>query len=153
MANTITQGSDLMLFIGGKSVAAATNHTLSISAETADTSHKDIVGTWKTSTVKTLSWEITTENLFTLDGTGKAYDDLFTAMVGKTELTVVFGSKTSASAVPQDGWVPAVAGPTGTIDYTGKAIITSLQLNAPNGDNATYTATLTGVGELTKVTA
>ena len=28
----ITKGGDLMLFVGGKSIAYATNHTLSISA-------------------------------------------------------------------------------------------------------------------------
>lgn len=69
MANII-EGGDLMLFIGGKSIAFATNHSLSISAETTDTSHKDIKGGWTSSSVKTFSWEITTENLFSADGEG-----------------------------------------------------------------------------------
>ena len=36
--------------------------------------------------------------------------------------------------------------------YTGKAIITKLELQAPNGEFATYSVELSGVGELKKVT-
>lgn len=144
MAN-ITQGGDLMLFMGGKSIACATNHTLSISAETSDTSHKDIKAAWKASAVKTLSWEVSTENLFTLDGAGKQYDDLYTAMIAKTPITVVIGKAKTTGEAPTTGFEPATTG-----FYTGSAIITSLTLNAPNGDNATYSATFTGVGPLDK---
>lgn len=143
MANII-QGEDLMLFMGGKSIACATNHTLTISTETSDTSHKDIKGSWKSSTVKAFSWEVSTENLFTLDGAGKQYDDLFDAMTGKVEVDVVIG-KPSTVVVGADGYTPATTG-----WYKGKAIITSLTLNMQNGDNATYSATFTGVGELSK---
>lgn len=146
---TITQGGDLMLFIGGKSIACATNHTLSVNAETTDTSHKDIGhgngGTWTSTAVKTLSWEVSTENLFTVDGEGKEYADLFDAMVARQPLTVVFSKeKETTPDVPDGGWTPAATG-----TYTGQAIITRLDLNAPNGDNATYSATFTGVGALT----
>jgi tape measure domain-containing protein len=34
--------------------------------------------------------------------------------------------------------------------YSGKVIITALEANAPNGDNATFTASFEGVGALTK---
>lgn len=145
MAN-ITQGGDLMLFMGGKSIACATNHTLSISTETSDTSHKDIKASWKSSAVKSLSWEVSTENLFTLDGDGKEYDDLFTAMIAKTPLAVVIGKAKTTEGAPTGGFEPATTGV-----YSGQAIITSLTLNAPNGDNATYSATFTGVGELKKI--
>ena len=37
------KGQELMLFLGGKSIAYATSHTLEISAETSDTSNKDEV--------------------------------------------------------------------------------------------------------------
>ena len=150
MANTIEQGNDLMIFIKKSgdttptAIACATNHTLTVSTETSDTSHKDIVGKWKSSAVKSFSWEISTENLFTLDGTGNDYADLFDAMVAGTELTVAFGLK-SGSTVPSTGWTMDSA----KDSYTGNVIITSLTLNAPNGDNATYSATFTGVGQLT----
>ena len=157
MANTITQGTDLMIFIKGGTaqaptytpIACATNHSLSISAETSDTSHKDIVGYWKSSSIKTLSWELSTENLFSVDATGgKAYVDLFDAMTSRTELEVVFGLKSASDTTLP--WELATASADAP-QYKGKVVITSLQLNAPNGDNASYTATFTGVGELSKV--
>ena len=36
--------------------------------------------------------------------------------------------------------------------YQGKALITSLVANANNGENATYSITLTGVGAISKTT-
>nr|DAW29840.1 MAG TPA: PORTAL PROTEIN, 15 PROTEIN, HEAD PROTEIN, TAILED BACTERIOPHAGE, SIPHOVIRIDAE.6A [Caudoviricetes sp.] len=39
----------------------------------------------------------------------------------------------------------------GTHYYTGDALITSLTANANNGDNATYSVTLTGVSQIKKV--
>lgn len=153
MANII-QGGDLMLFVtkGNKkvSIACATNHTLSVSAETSDTSHKDVGhgangASWASSDIKQLSWEVTTENLFTLDGEGNQYSDLFDLMVNRAPIEVVFGPQAETSEeVATGGWTPKTTGV-----YTGKVIITSLQLNAPNGDNATYSATFSGVGALT----
>jgi hypothetical protein len=109
------------------------------------------VGYWKSSAVKTLSWELSTENLFSVDATGgKAYVDLFDAMAGRTELEVIFALKDVADTTLP--WSPA-SGSAAAPQYSGKVVITSLQLNAPNGDNASYTATFTGTGELTKITA
>ena len=34
--------------------------------------------------------------------------------------------------------------------YSGNVIITALEANAPNGDNATFTASFEGVGALSK---
>jgi hypothetical protein len=50
-----------------------------------------------------------------------------------------------ADEVPEGGWIPSTAG-----TYSGKVIITALEANAPNGDNATFTASFEGVGALTK---
>lgn len=157
MANTITQGTDLMIFIKGGTaqaptytpIACATNHSLSISAETSDTSHKDMPSYWGSKAVKQLNWELSTENLFSIDATGgKAYVDLFDAMTSGQELEVVFALKNASDTTLP--WEPATASATAP-QYSGKAIITSLQLNAPNGDNASYAATFTGVSELSKV--
>lgn len=146
----VIQGSDLMLFVDGKSIAYATNHALSISTETSDTSHKDINGSWTSSTVKTFSWEVTTENLYADEGAGSTFDVLFEKMTSKTLVDIVFaqssGTLTQPSASVAGGW----QADSNSANYTGKAYITSLEVNAPNGDNATFTATLTGVGELSK---
>lgn len=142
----VIQGSDLMLFVGGKSIAYATNHTLSINTESSDTSHKDINGSWTSSAIKSFSWEVTTENLYADDGNGSTFSVLFNNMTSKTLVDVVFAQSTGTlSTGASGGW----SADTTKGNYKGKAYITSLEVNAPNGDNATFTATLTGVGELT----
>jgi len=141
------KGGDLMVFVEGVSVAYATSHTLSINADTTDTSNKDEGGGgWQSSEVNLLSWTATTENLYSEDGEGKGFDDLFDLMIAKEPVTLVFAKKSSsATDVPTGGWSA------GTPKKTGEAIITALEANAPNGDNATFTCTFTGVGALTNV--
>ena len=145
------QGGNLMLFIGGNSIAYATNHTLEISGETKDTSNKDEGGgSWKSEEDGILSWSATSENLFCDEGAGKTYADLFDLMVAKTPIAAVFSLRNEADSVttaPANGWTPKVP------KYTGNVVITSLSLNAPNGEYATFTANFSGVGALTKVTS
>jgi len=66
----IINGSDLMLFVDGKSVAYATSHSLDITNETADTSNKDTGGRWTSAKVTRTSWTVSTENLYALQGEG-----------------------------------------------------------------------------------
>lgn len=145
------QGGNLMLFLGGESIAYATNHTLEISGETKDTSNKDEgAGSWASEEVGLLSWTVSTENLYSEDGEGKVYADLFDLMVAKEPIAAVFSLKSQADSVttvPEGGWTSS------TPKYTGNVIITSLSLNAPNGEYATFSANFSGVGALTKVNA
>lgn len=142
------QGGDMMLFIDGKSIAYATSHTLEINGETTDTSNKDEGGgDWASSEVSILSWQASSENLYSVDGEGDKFEDLFDLMVAKTPITAVFAKKSqTATDVPTGGWTA------GTPKYGGKLVITNLSLNAPNGEYATFTAQFQGVGALTKVT-
>lgn len=142
------QGSDLMLFLDTKSIAYATNHTLEISGETQDTSNKDEGGGgWSSNEVSILSWSATSDNLYSVDGEGDNFEDLFDLMIAKTPIDAVFAKKSQASSVvdvPTGGWT---AGATG---YMGKVVITNLTLNAPHGEYATYTVQLQGIGALQK---
>ena len=75
-------------------------------------------------------------------------------MVARKPITGVFaleGDSTDYNdnkldSVPTNGW-KAKAGD----GYTGQMIITNLEKNAPNGENATIKVDFTGVGALTKV--
>ena len=90
MANKSIKGRDLMLFNSdGHSYAYATNHTLTITAETTDVSSKDH-GVWGASEVSRYTWEITSENLYTTD----EYDSMFDTMLAGSAITVRFGLKT-----------------------------------------------------------
>lgn len=151
---SVIKGSDLMLFVGGKSIAYATNHTLTISADTKETSSKDSGGKWQTSEVGVLSWSCSSENLCADTDAGISFDELFEYMVARQPITGVFaleGNSTNLDggkldAVPDSGWT-AKSGD----GYTGQMIITNLEKNAPNGENATLKVDFTGVGALTKV--
>lgn len=151
---SVIKGGDMMLFVGGKSIAFATNHTLSISADTKETSSKDSGGLWQTSEVGVLSWTCKSENLFGNDVEGIGYMELFDMFKARTPITGIFaleGNSTDYAdnklgAVPADGWTPKTGD-----GLTGQMIITNLELNAPNGDNATFSVDFTGVGELKKV--
>ena len=70
-------------------------------------------------------------------------------MIAKTPIPAVFSLKSAADTVVNvttGGWTP-IAAP----KYQGNVVITSLSLNAPNGEYATFTANFSGVGALTKV--
>ena len=142
------KGGDMMLFIDGKSIAYATSHSLEITAETADTSNKDEGGgDWSSQEITILSWSASSENLYSEDGEGDNYKDLFDLMVAKTPVDAVFAKKSgNATDVPTGGWTKSAP------SYEGKVVITSLSLNAPNGEYASYTAQFQGVGKLEKKT-
>ena len=159
------KGDDLMLFNGttGKSYAFATAHTLTITADTADTSSKDH-GVWTGNEVAKISWEITSENLYTSEG----FNSLVADIINRKPMDVVFGLKQKGKAdstvadgdysnwtpdygavMPENGNPEAPSTGTTTKDmYMGSAYITSLTANANTGENATYSVTLTGTGSI-----
>lgn len=148
------KGGHMHLFLNGKSIAFSTTHTLSISAEAVDVSNKDEGGgDWSSQEAGTLSWSASSENLYSIDtkSNGKDFAELFDLMVAKTPITAVFCKRNEADTVtevPTAGWTPA----TGS-GYEGKVIITSLELNAQNGEYATFSVDFQGVGALKKKTA
>lgn len=146
MAENIIKGDDLMLFdADGHSIAYATQHTLTITADAADISSKDH-GFWGGSEINKITWEITSENLYTTT----AYDDLFNKMIAKQAITVYFGMKAeTGTGTVVDGDYEYWSKKTNST-YTGKVFITSLTANANSGENATFSVTLTGTGKIEK---
>lgn len=128
----IQLGDDILLFdeTGKYMIGGATNNSLTFSPEYFEISCKE-AGLFGWRKLKKLNWEITTENLFIFDN----FKYLFTNMKDDLEFTVYFGMKDKASSefIKVDDAV-----------FEGKVKVTSLSLNAPSGDNATYSATFTG---------
>lgn len=137
-------GKDVMLFINGKAIALSTSCKLSLSTETIDTQSKDS-GIWTEKDIKKLSWSMSSENLFSADENVNGYDVLFDLMLKRKPVEVKFGIAGNADAdeVPANGWTLPAA------PYSGKVLITSLELNAPDGDKATFSANFEGTGPLT----
>lgn len=150
----IKKGNDLMLFVDGKSIAFATNHTLTVTTETEDVQSKDS-GYDGATMAKRVSWEIQSENLFIesayyamlekILSTNKYLDVKFGAATGDVEHGITADDQTPST---EQNYTPGT-----TNIYQGKALVSSLTLNAQAGENATYSITLTGSGSLTKATA
>ena len=116
-------GKDLMLFVGGKALALATSCKLSISAETIDTQSKDS-GIWAEKDIKQLSWNGSSENLFSADDKVSGYDTLLDLMLNRQPVEAKFGIPANANAdgVPAAGWaLPAAS-------YSGNVLISNLEL-------------------------
>jgi len=143
----IIKGSKLMVFLSDSPIAFATSHSLSITVNTSEVSTKDH-GDFPSVIGKNITWEITTENLYS-DGAESA---LWTAMKTMQPVTVKFAPASNYNnETAQKGIVDVDSASdwsAGTAIASGKALITSLSVNAPAGDNATLSATFTGVGEL-----
>lgn len=152
LTNTdIIKGSKLMVFLGEEgaeqAVAFATSHSLSLTLNTSEVSTKDH-GDSPAVVPQSISWEMTTENLYS--GSGKAA--LFDAMITMKPVRVSFVSSDYDNDNAEKGIVGTeggswAIGTDGTI-ASGSAYITSLSVNAPAGDNATLSATFTGNGAL-----
>lgn len=144
MANVIL-GTDLMLFKDNKALAVATSCKLTISANVLETSSKDS-GKWVSKQAAKLSWNASSDNLYTVAD----YKELVDAMIKREEVELQFSTVANADSdtgVPSTGWTPNSDG------YKGSAIITSIDMNASDGENATYTVNFEGTGALTAVTA
>lgn len=156
MANSIIHGNSLMLFVGGDALAYATSHTFSMNLETNQISTKDH-GESPATIGQSVTWEITTENLYTTQDANKLRD----AMISKQDVIVVFGrptgydTKGTDESISEGGkglegvgagnistWAPNAS----DMFAAGRAKITSLSINANAGENATYSATLQGSG-------
>lgn len=137
----------MMFDTAGKSLAYATSHVLTISADTADTSTKDH-GVWGSSEVNKLSWELQSSNLYVVED----YDSLYDKMIARQPVKVYFGLKkeNDPTKTVADGDYPNWTVASGA--YAGDALITSITANANTGENATYSITYKGVGKLVKVT-
>ena len=152
----ITKGKKLMIWVKDASgdytsIGFCTNHTLSTSASTINVSHKDLAdagssGKWDDADLETLSWTITSENFQAETCEGKTFKELFAYYSAGTVLDIKFGTAaTSTTGVPTGGWaVPS----TGTV-LSGKAIISSIDVNAPVDDQGSFSLTFTGKGALT----
>ena len=156
----IVKGGHLMILLGteGQSgtvtyepIAFATSHTFSKTLNTNEISTKDH-GDYAAILPQNITWEATTENLYSLGG----YKKLNDAFKQHTLVTVRFGETNYADPGEETGivtdeisansWTPAGFG------EEGPAYITSLQVTAAAGDNATMSATFTGAGALTDAT-
>ncbi len=148
----ILKGSKLMVFLDGAPIGFATSHSLSMTTNTTQISTKDH-GDFPSTIPQNITWEVSAENLYSNAG-----EDIYMKkMKAMSPITLVFAQATEYSTKAQEpNPMPDTTGGSRTpAEWTlgqkiaeGNALITSLSINAPAGDNATMSVTFTGTGEL-----
>lgn len=131
-------GSDMLLYVGGKAVGSCTSHTLSLSSETKERAVKPVAsaslssGLWKQKGVVGLSYSISAEGLVFYNETEYGYKDLYKAWKE--------GKSVEVKCMEREATTPYLV---------GKCIIASLELSAPAQDDSTYSINLENDGEPT----
>lgn len=149
MATKYIKGGDLMLFEKGTgstytAFAFAKSHSLQIDADSLEVSSKDS-GKWKEFLTTKLSWTINAEHLYVESD----YDAMMQKLIAREPIEILFAIATNSNdedGKPESGWT-AGAG------WKGSAVITSVSVNANDGEIASYSITLQGASPLTKQTA
>ena len=127
---TVTKGLDILVYVGTKAVGGQKGCTLTMEAETIDVSNKNDFG-WASTIGGAKSWSVSCDGQFIANDEGQKA--LMDAFVAGTEVQVEM--KNTAES----------------IYFSGKAAITSLEVDAQFDDVATMTIELQGIGALSTV--
>lgn len=132
-------GSDMLLYVGGKPVGHCTTHTTTINSETKDRAVKPVAskgitaGLWKNKGVVGLSVSISAEGLVFYQETESGYKSCL-AHVGKGQSVEVKCMERENSDKPY---------------LSGKFVIASLERTDAAQDDSTYAISLENDGEVT----
>ena len=101
-------------------------------------------------TVTKKSWTASPEALVSEDPEVDSFAAMYDLFAAGEPVDIISGrpSNISDDGIPDGGW----EAPTQKY-YKGKALITSLTRNDPNGDNSSMSVSLQGVGKLERVEA
>lgn len=129
----VIQGEDIILMVDDKTTLHATTHTLKVDLELKELRTKDTNG--KEKAPGDITWSVDGDGLVVVDDSienAHSSEDVLALVLSKKLVDVVIKS-------PLTGL---------TKMYTGKAYITTFSLSTPAGDNASYSYSLTGSGNL-----
>lgn len=130
----------LFIFVDNMPLAFAQSANLSFSADSIDTSNK-MSPIWVSNLQGKLSYTITSDALITKKEGALSFDTLLDKATKREPVNFVFGKASEDGTFSlSEGW------------YEGTAIITALDVNSENNAVASMSVTLTGSGELKKVT-
>lgn len=141
MAATAKQGycngSDMLLYVGGKAVGSCTSHTSTFNSETKERAVKPVAsakmssGLWKGKGVTGLSYSISAEGLVFYDETESGFKTLFKLWKEGKSIEV----KCMEREVSDKPYL------------AGKCVIASLERTDPAQDDSTYSISLENDGE------
>ena len=131
-------GSDMLLYVGGKAIGSSTSHTTTFNSETKERAVKPVAsaamasGLWKKKGVIGLSYSISAEGLVFYNETEFGYKALVAAW--KT------GKSVEVKCMERGSEKPYLA---------GMCVIASLERTDPAQDDSTYSISLENDGEPT----
>jgi len=143
MEQSVLDGTNLILSVGGNALGFSTGCKVSTSVETGERLTKESAsGKWKEKFVKSFSESVSADGCVLVDGTTTmpTYDQLKDLMLAGEPIEVHYSLR--------DG--DARTGKTEG-GYKGNFIITSLELDGQAGDDAKYSISLENSGAVTKV--
>ena len=132
-------GSDMLVYVGGKAVGHCTSHTATFNSETKDRAVKPVAsaslsaGLWKGKTVTGLSISISAEGLVHYDETESGFKELLAAWKTGAPVTVKCMERANDNEPYREG----------------SFVITSLERTDPAQDDSTYSIQLENNGEPT----
>jgi len=130
---SIVNGHDLRVYVGGSAVAKATECSFSLSTNMREIAHKDTAGSaggFREVSAGQKSGTMTTSALYS---EGESFESLFSAWDAGTAVVVKFSDEVS-----------------GNKHMTANALISSLDMNAPDNENVSYSVTFELSGAITR---
>lgn len=134
-AKAIVQGEDIIVTLDGKPALHATSHNLKIDLELKDVRTKDTNG--KEKFPADISWSVDGDGLVVIDpnlADSHKPEDIIDIVLKKSLVGVIVKSPVTGKGLSKN--------------YEGEGYISSFSLSTPAGDNATYSFSITGSGDL-----
>lgn len=134
-------GSDMLLYVGGKAVGSCTSHTTTFNSETKERAVKPVAsaalasGLWKKKGVIGLSYSISAEGLVFYDETECGFKTLFALWKAGKSVEIKCMERENSDK-------PYLV---------GKCVIASLERTDPAQDDSTYSISLENDGEPTEL--
>ena len=144
----VLQGNNLSLYLTSdkKVVAYGTNVSLQIDAETIDTSSK-MSCRWSDALGGKASYTISSDSLYTQNSGGTSFDNFVEMMVAGDQIEWYIGEEECYSG-------SCASNPhslnSGVTYYNGKAIVTSVSLNAGMDESVSCSISMQGCGPIEK---
>tara|TARA_Y100000296_G_scaffold82252_1_gene111087 strand:- start:2586 stop:2996 length:411 start_codon:yes stop_codon:yes gene_type:complete len=123
-------GTIMLLYVDGTAISSTTSHSLSYEMATRDATTKDSQG-YEEVLESTRSWTIDFDGMEAFNDT-YSYEELRSLISQRSQVTLLFSSQVSGD--PQ---------------WSGAAYLTSVSLEAPLEETATYSGSFKGTGALT----
>lgn len=144
----LIHGDNLLLYLtSGKTVVAyATSCSLQVDADTIDTSSK-FSCKWQSNMGGKAGYTISADALYSSNEDGISFDDLLAMQVAGVGVEWYMGQEAEWSGSCETN--PHTLDTSKTY-FNGKAIVTSVSLEAGNNEIASCSITLTGQGEIQK---